>query len=105
VLEFVSAILKLDYGSNVFTEGGDNMAIKYTNAAGAIVSDTIEATNFIDAAADTITNAIAKKDAIVAYASAANKALVLDNVGNNYAGNAGADTTMDVIVTYRVHTI
>lgn len=107
VLEFVSAILKMNYGgSNVFTESSDNMAIKYTDGSGAAVSDTIEATNFIDAAATTTTNAIVKKDNIVAYANAANKALVLHNTGDGeYAGNAAADNTMDVIVTYRVHTI
>jgi hypothetical protein len=105
-LEFVSAMFFLDYGSNVFTESADNMAIKYTDGAGVIVSDTIEATNFIDAAADTFTNAIAKKDNIVAVSGAQNKALVLHNTGDGeYAGNAGADTTITAIVTYRVHTI
>lgn len=106
VLEFVSALLKLDYGSNALTESADNMAVKYTDGSGVAVSDTIEATNFIDATADTYTNAIAKKDNIVVGTGCSNKALVLHNTGDGeYAGNAGNDTTMDVIVTYRVHTI
>ncbi len=104
VVEFVSAMLRLDYGSNVLTETVDNMAVKFENGAGAAVSQTIEATGFIDAAADTVTNALPKIDAIVAQASAANKALVLHNTGDGeYGGNAGADTLMVVKVAYRVH--
>lgn len=104
VLEFVSAVLRLDYGANVLTESADNMAVRYDNGAGAIVSQAIEATGFIDAAADTITNALPKIDAIVAQASGANKALVLHNTGDGeYGGNAGADTVMVVKVAYRVH--
>jgi hypothetical protein len=106
LLEFVSAQLKLNYASNVLTESADNMAFRYHNGSGAAVSETIEATGFIDQAADTYTNAIAKKDAIVAVASAQNKALVLHNTGSGeYAGNAGNDCTVDVLVTYRVHTL
>jgi len=104
VIEFVSLQLRLDYGSNVLTETADNMAVRFDNGAGAIVSQAIEATGFIDAAADTVTNALPKIDAIVAQASAANKALVLHNTGDGeYGGNAGADTLMVAKVAYRVH--
>lgn len=106
VLEFVSAVIKNSGGANALTETVDNMAIKYTDGSGAIVSEAIEATGFIDQTAATITNAIAKADAIVAYASAANQALVLHNTGDGeYGGNAAADVTLTVIVTYRVHTV
>jgi hypothetical protein len=106
VIEFVSALLFLDYGTNVLTETTDNLAVKFENGSGAIVSQAIEATGFIDAAADTVTSALPKIDAIVAAASAANKALVLHNTGDGeYAGNAGADTTMKVKVAYRVHDV
>lgn len=104
VLEFVSAIIQLNAGSEALTESADNMAIRYTDGSGAIVSETIEATGFIDQVADTISNAIAKADAIVASASAANQALVLDNTGGDeYAGNASADATLTVKIVYRVH--
>ena len=104
VIEFISAILFLNYGSEVLTESGDNMAIRYTDGSGAIVSETIEATGFIDQAADTITNAIAKADAIVAAASALDQALVIHNTGDGeYGGNASNDTTMTIKVAYRVH--
>jgi len=106
VLEFVSAVLALDYGANVLTESSDNMAIRYTDGTGVIVSQAIEATGFIDAAADTITNALPKIDAIAANSAAVNKPLVLHNTGDGeYAGNAGADTIMSVKIAYRVHTV
>lgn len=104
-LEFLSAWLVLDYGSDVLTESADNMAVRYTNGSGAIVSQTIEATGFIDQAADTYTNALPKADAIVAAASALNQALVLHNVGDGeYGGNATADTLMKVRIAYLEHT-
>jgi len=104
VLEFVSALLYLDYGANVLTESDDNMAIKYVDGSGAAVSQAIEATGFITAAADTVTNALPKIDAIVAVSAGANKALVLHNTGDGeYAGNVGADTVMKVKIAYRVH--
>jgi len=103
-LEFISAILMLNHGTEVLTESADNMAIRYHDGSGAIVSETIEATGFIDQAADTITNAIPKADAIVAAASAVNKALVLDNAGDGeYGGNATEDATLTVHVVYREH--
>lgn len=106
VLQFVSAVLKLKAGTNVLTESADNLAIKYTNGSGVAVSETIEATGFIDQSADTQTQTNAIKDAIVASASAENKALVLHNTGDGeYAGNAAADATMNVYITYRIVTV
>lgn len=105
VIHFVGAILILDYGgTNVFTESTDNFAIKYTNASGVAVSDTIEMTGFIDQSADTMTCAVPIKDAIVAASGASNRALVLDNTGDGeIGGNAGNDNTMTVIVHYVVY--
>lgn len=104
VVEFISAVLKLVAGVNVLTEVDDNMAVKHNDGAGVAVSQTIEATGFIDQAANTVTNALPKIDAIVALASAANKALVLHNTGDaEFGGNAAADATMVVKVAYRVH--
>ncbi len=103
-LEFVSALLKLNAGSEVLTESSDNMAIRYTDGSGVIVSQAIEATGFIDQAADTYTNSLPKIDAIAAATGCENKALVLDNTGSGeYAGNASNDATMAVGVAYRIH--
>jgi len=104
LLEFVSAVLFLDYGSNVLTESADNMAVKYTDGSGTAVSETIECTGFIDQSADTMTTARAKVDGIVAKSGCENKALVLHQTGDGeWGGNAGSDTTMRVKVAYRVH--
>lgn len=103
-LEFVSAQLFLDYGSNALTETADNLAVRYTDGSGTIVSQAIEATGFIDQTADTATNALPKIDAIAAKTACENKALVLHNTGDGeYGGNAGADTVMRVKIVYRVH--
>ncbi|HHT9137377.1 MAG TPA: hypothetical protein ACFYEK_09070 [Candidatus Wunengus sp. YC60] len=104
VIEFVSAVLELKAGTNVLTESADNLAIKYNNGSGAAVSQDIEATGFIDASANTITNARPKLDTIVALSASANKALVLHNTGDGeYGGNAAADATMVVKIAYRIH--
>lgn len=100
-IQFLGAQLILDYNSAGYTESGDNMGIKYNNASGVQVSETIESTGFIDQTADTITNAIPKKDAIVAASGAVNQALVLDNLGSNFAAG---DSPMDVVVSYKVLT-
>ena len=100
-LEFVSAQLILDYNSVPYTESGDNMAIRYTNGSGVIVSQAIESTGFIDQAADTITNALPKIDAIVAASGAVNQALVLDNTGADFAAG---NSPLIVKIAYRIHT-
>ena len=106
LVKFVGAQLKLNYGgSNVFTESGDNLAIKYTDDSGVQVSQTIETTGFIDQSADTYTNAEPKIDAIVAASAGENAALVLDNLGSDIAGNAGNDNTVTIRVYYLINSI
>lgn len=103
-IEMISAVLKLTAGSEALSESTDNMAIRYTNGSGVIVSETIEATGFIDQTANIFTNAIPKKDAIVAATGALNQALVLHNIGDSeYGGNASNDATMAVHIVYRIH--
>lgn len=102
VLEFISAVLLLDATATGYTETADNMAVKYNNGSGAVASNTIEATGFIDQTADTITTATAKYDTIVAATGCVNRALVLHNTGDGeYATGTGV---MRVKVAYRVHT-
>jgi hypothetical protein len=102
VIEFISAALIFDY-VGAYTESADNLAVRYENGSGVIVSDTIEATGFADATADTITFARAKVDPIVAGASAANKALVLHNTGDGEWGAGNAANAIRVRTTYRIH--
>lgn len=103
VLEFISAQLIFDYTA-AYTESDDNLAVKYENGSGVQVSETIECTNFLDATADTLTNAIAKADAIVAASGSVNKALVLHGTGNGEFGGGNAANAVRVKVAYRVHT-
>lgn len=103
IIVFDHALLKLNYGTDVLTESADNLAIKYVDGSGAAVSETIECTGWIDQSVDTYTNAIAKKDAIVAASANVNKALVIHNTGDGeIGGNATADSTVDIYVTYHI---
>lgn len=105
-LEFVRIDLMLDYGSNVFTESTYNLQVRYTNTTGALVSQAIETTGFIDQAADTYTNGLPKIDAIVTTANLANQALVLHNVGGGeIAGNAANDSVLRVRTFYVIHPV
>ena len=103
LIEFVGAVLILDFGSNSLVESADNLVIEYDDGSAAAVSEVIEMTGFIDQSADTITNAIPTKDVIDAAADIVNKNLALFNNGGDFTGNAGADTTMTVLISYRVH--
>lgn len=104
MIKFMGASLKLVYGgTNAFTESSITFGIKYTDDTGVQVSQTIEATGWIDQTASTYTNAEPKIDAIVAASAAENQALVLDNLGaGEVAGNAANDNTVVVSVLYRI---
>lgn len=101
-LEFVSLQLLFDY-TGAYTETADNMAVKYGDGSGAAVSQTIEATGFVDATADTMTNALPKIDAIVAKTGCDNKALVLHNTGDGEYGGGNAANVVRYRCNYRVH--
>lgn len=106
VIQFISATLILDYGgTNAFTGDTNNLAIKYTDASGVAVSETIEMSSFIALTADTITKTLAVKDAVVTAAGSVNQALVLDNIGSNFGGNAGDDNVLIVKVSYIIHDV
>ena len=68
-----------------------------------LASQAIECTGFIDQTADTMTNALAKIDAIAAKTACENKALVLHNTGDGEFGGSGG-SALRVKVAYRVHT-
>lgn len=106
VLKFMGAVLKLDYGgTNAFTETADNLTIKFVDDSGAAASQAIEMTGFIDQTADTYTTAEPVINAIVAASAIENKALVLDNINDEIAGNAANDNTLVVRTFYQVITM
>lgn len=105
VIIFEKLHLKLNAGSEALTEAGDNLGVKYTDASGVQVSDTIETTGFIDQTSDYHTVGIPVKDAIVVASSAENQALVLDNLNAEIAGNASNDATISYQIWYRVATV
>lgn len=103
VIVFNGAMLKLNAGTEVLTESADNLVIEYDNGSAVACSNTIEATGFIDQAADTITNAIPVSDMIDASADIVNKNIAILNSGDGeYGGNATGDATMDIYVYYNI---
>ncbi len=104
-LEFISALVQLNYGSNAFT-GAQNFAVKYKDGASAQVSQAVTGAGFIDQASDMVTNALPKVDALATRAVAENQPLVLHNIGaGEIAGNAANDSLLHVKSFYRVHTL
>lgn len=104
MIEFLGATLKYDYATAALTESGCNLGFRYNDGSGLQVSETIEATGWIDQTADTTTNAIQIKDRIVASASAENKKLVIHNVGGEEIAGTGGGV-VDVYVRYRILTL
>ena len=102
VIEFISAELLFDY-TGAYTETADNMAIKYTDGSGTAVSETIEATGFVDATADTLIKVAPAASAAIAKSACENKKLVLHNTGDGEYGGGNAANAMRVKVAYRVH--
>lgn len=105
VLEFLSAVLFLDYGgSNVFTETADNLAIYFAGETVG-VSEAIETTGFLDQNADMLIEVRPTSSAAKTKTATENKALTLKNAGDGeIAGNAANDNVLRVKVAYRVHT-
>lgn len=96
VLEFLGALLIYDYAA-AYTEDADNLAVKYTNGSGAIVSTTLETTGLLDATADQIRTF---KPIVTDLTPVANAALVLHNTGGEEFGGTGSPLRMKVF--YRV---
>ncbi len=101
VIEFLNAILILNYGSNALTESTDNLVIQYDN--GQDVTAAIEMTGFIDQTTDQMAFVNAAGIATATAANCANQALELFNTGDGeFGGNAANDTTMTVKISYRI---
>jgi hypothetical protein len=103
-VELVSASIVLDYGTNVLSESTDNLVIEYGTSNDDITA-AIEMTGFIDQAADTIMTVYpVNPQAANAASDMTNNTVELFNTGDGeFGGNAGADTTMTVLIAYKVH--
>lgn len=94
--------LFLDVGANVLTESAANIDVRYVAQATPVLV-TIEATGFIDQAADTLTRAIVPTDKIIAKAICENRGIELFNNGaGEYAGNVAADAVIRWKLSYDV---
>ena len=106
VLEFVSAVLIYDSAATDYTvQADENMAIRYENGAGTIVSLTVESDSLIKEAASDgvrVIHEIAGFQDTDIY-SYINKSLVLDNIGSGEWDDGTG--TMTVKITYIVHTL
>jgi len=103
MIEFVSAVLLLDYETVVYALGaGDDLAFKYANGAGASVSLIGETTGFLDQAADVAKVVTALGSPFFTKAQCENQAIVLHNIGAAEVLNG--DSSLLVHVSYHVRT-
>jgi hypothetical protein len=101
LLEFVSSVIILDAGT-AYVETADNVAIRYANTTGDIVSETLETTGFLDTATDAVATLRAKEGLVATKTASENKSLVLHNTGDGeFTTGTG---TLRVKVLYRVWT-
>lgn len=99
LIEFLGALLFFDYGSNALV-GGHALGIEYNDGTGEPVCTAIAA--FMTATSDRIMKAVPIVLAgTVTALSNVNKNLALISAGD-FTGNATADTTMTVMVSYRI---
>jgi hypothetical protein len=103
-IEVVSAVLVLDYGSEVLTvNADDNLVIEYGDG-GDDITAAIETDGFMTAAADTMKLVLPAGIATVAAVNLLNSNVRLFNVGAaEIAGNATNDTTLTIKINYRIH--
>ncbi|MDD5327422.1 MAG: DUF2190 family protein [Phycisphaerae bacterium] len=93
----------LNYGSEVLAEptAPDDLEVVYDAAGGTSIADVIG--DFVIGSADAIAQPQIKNIAGAAASTMVNKAVVLDNNGTDYTGNATGDTTLTVITTYVIN--
>lgn len=103
---FIAAQLKSIYGgTNAFTNP-QNLAIRYQNTTGTIVSNTITAAGFLDqTASEYQVVGVSASSTIASLTVVENHALVIHNTGaSEITGNAAGDNTIKVTVTYAILT-
>ena len=102
-IELKSAVLIMNYGTNVLTESSDDLVIEYET--GGDITAAIDSTNFLDQANDILKIVEPSAAVVITAANAVNKNIRLFNSGDGeLAGNAGNDTTLSIRVSYTVHT-
>jgi len=103
-IEVLGITAILDYGSEVLAEPSapDDLEVVYDTAGGTSIADIIG--DWVIQAADSITSPAIKNLGVVAATTIVNKAVVLDNNGGEYTGNATGDTVVTVKSTYKIHT-
>jgi len=102
-IELKSAVLIMNYGTNVLTESSDDLVIEYET--GTDITAAIDSTNFLDQAGDILKIVEPSAAVVITAANAVNKNIRLFNTGDGeLAGNAGNDTTLSIRVSYTVHT-
>jgi len=103
MIEFISAVLALDYGTVVYTLGVPpaDLQFRYHDGAGVPVSLVATSTGFLDQAADGAKIVTAQGTPYFTRAQCEAKAIVLHNVG--LAELLNGDSPLAVRVAYRVH--
>lgn len=86
----------------VYSETADNMAVRLGGTAGVIVSQTIESTGFVDAAADAITTIEPKLDALGVKTLVENLPLSLHNTGDGEFGGGNAANVVRAKIFYSI---
>lgn len=101
-IDVFGVTMVLDYGSEVLAEPSapDDLEVVYDAAGGVSIADVIG--DFIVVSADTLAKPQIKNIAGSAVSGIVNKAVVLDNNGANYTGNATGDTLLIVTTVYAV---
>ena len=99
VLEFMGAILILDYNAAAYAAvaAGEDLAIRYTDGSGAICSTTLETTGLLDGTADALRTI---KPIVTDLTPVANSPLVLHLLSGEITTG---DSPLRLKVSYRVH--
>ena len=102
-IEVLGLTFILDYGSEVLAEPSapDDLEVVYDTAGGTSIADVIG--DWVIQSADSITSPQIKNLGVVAATTIVNKAVVLDNTGGEYTGNATGDTVVTVKSVYKIH--
>jgi hypothetical protein len=103
VLEYLGAILIYDAGGVGYTVGTNDMAIRYKDTTGDIISQTIDTAGFIDDTTDRMTQVLPiVTDSKTPKTDCENQPLVLHNTGaGEFTGGTGV---IRAKVSYRIWT-
>ncbi len=103
-IQVISGALVFNY-TGAYTETSDNLALRYVDGSGSKASADIEATGFVSATADAITQIRPMAEAILTTAGEiSNAAVCIHNIGDGEFGGGNAANTVTVVVDYLVRT-